>query len=473
MKTAAAYIRVSTDDQIEYSPESQLKNIREYARRSGLILPEEFIFVDEGISGRSAEKRPAFNRMIGAAKQKPKPFDVILLWKFSRFARSREDSILYKSMLRRDLGIDVVSISEPTGDDKMSIIIEAMIEAMDEYYSINLAEEVRRGMTEKATRGEPQTAPSIGYRMENRRLIVDPDGAAIVRMIFADFTGGMGYRDIATKLNDMGVRTRFGNAYETRTVEYILTNPVYIGLLRWTPQRGRARKPGTEDTILREGSHERIIDQDTWRKAQERVEEIRRKYGRYARHTAYAPVMLQGLVRCSACGATLARTTSESMQCHNYAKGKCNKSHSIKVEKLDKLFMDALKYDMETRHFNIVAKPRKSEDDDAEVIARKLSRERTKLERVKTAYENGVDTLEEYRENKRKILETIRALEALAPPPAPVDITAEFLARNSKAIALVQDPSLSAQEKNQLLRSFVIEVIFNRQDCSVSIFYYI
>lgn len=473
MKTAAAYIRVSTDDQVEYSPESQLKNIREYVRRNDLILPEEFIFVDEGISGRSAEKRPAFNRMIGTAKQKPKPFDVILLWKFSRFARSREDSILYKSMLRRDLGIDVVSISEPTGDDKMSIIIEAMIEAMDEYYSINLAEEVRRGMTEKATRGEPQTAPPVGYRMENRKLVVDPDGAALVRMIFSDFIGGMGYRDIAAKINTMGARTRFGNRYENRTIEYILTNPVYIGMLRWTPQRGSSRKPGTENTILREGSHERIIDQDTWRAAQDRVEDTRRKYGRYARHTAYAPVMLQGLVRCSACGATLARTTSASMQCHNYAKGKCSKSHSIKVEKLDSLFMDTLKSDIDTRNFKIVAKPRKTEGDSAEVIARKLARERTKLQRVKTAYENGVDTLEEYRTNKRKILDAIRALEAQASPPAPVDITAEFLARNSKALALVQDPSLSAQEKNQLLRSFVSEVIFNRQDCSVSIFYYI
>ena len=331
MKTAAAYIRVSTDDQVEYSPESQLKNIREYVRRNDLILPEEFIFVDEGISGRSAEKRPAFNRMIGTAKQKPKPFDVILLWKFSRFARSREDSILYKSMLRRDLGIDVVSISEPTGDDKMSIIIEAMIEAMDEYYSINLAEEVRRGMTEKATRGEPQTAPPVGYRMENRKLVVDPDGAALVRMIFSDFIGGMGYRDIAAKINTMGARTRFGNRYENRTIEYILTNPVYIGMLRWTPQRGSSRKPGTENTILREGLHERIIDQDTWRAAQERVEDTRRKYGRYARHTAYAPVMLQGLVRCSACGATLARTTSASMQCHNYAKGKCSKNSTASL----------------------------------------------------------------------------------------------------------------------------------------------
>lgn len=153
MNTAAAYIRVSTDDQIEFSPDSQLKAIRKYAKDHELILPDEFIFVDEGISGRKADKRPSFQRMIGTAKLKPKPFDVILLWKFSRFARNRQDSIVYKSMLRKQCGIDVISISEQLSEDNTSVLIEALIEAMDEYYSLNLAEEVKRGMSEKFSRG--------------------------------------------------------------------------------------------------------------------------------------------------------------------------------------------------------------------------------------------------------------------------------------------------------------------------------
>ena len=144
MRTAAAYIRVSTDDQVEFSPDSQLKCIREYAQHNDIILLDDHIYMDEGISGKDTRHREAFNRMIGVAKTKPKPFDIILVWKFSRFARNREDSIVYKSMLRKQCDIQVVSISESLGDDKTSILIEAMIEAMDEYYSINLAEEVRR-----------------------------------------------------------------------------------------------------------------------------------------------------------------------------------------------------------------------------------------------------------------------------------------------------------------------------------------
>ncbi|MEG0693750.1 MAG: recombinase family protein, partial [Oscillospiraceae bacterium] len=85
MKIAAAYIRVSTDDQVELSPDSQVKLIRDYASRNDMLIPDEFIFADEGISGKETTKRTAFNAMIGKAKQKPKPFDCILVWKFSRF----------------------------------------------------------------------------------------------------------------------------------------------------------------------------------------------------------------------------------------------------------------------------------------------------------------------------------------------------------------------------------------------------
>ena len=85
MRTAAAYIRVSTDDQLEYSPDSQLLQIRRYAKDNGFLLPQQWVFVEEeGRSGRQSSKRPEFLRMIAAAKQSPKPFDAILVWKYSR-----------------------------------------------------------------------------------------------------------------------------------------------------------------------------------------------------------------------------------------------------------------------------------------------------------------------------------------------------------------------------------------------------
>ena len=86
MKTAAAYLRVSDERQDEFSPDSQLKLIREYCARNDISLPDDLIFYDDGISAKSDKKRDRFNEMIALAKQKEKPFQMILVWKFSRFA---------------------------------------------------------------------------------------------------------------------------------------------------------------------------------------------------------------------------------------------------------------------------------------------------------------------------------------------------------------------------------------------------
>lgn len=162
MKQGACYIRVSTDDQLEYSPDAQLREIQKYAKSNDILISKEHIFIDEGITGRSAKKRPGFNKMIGTAKQDPRPFDVILLWKFSRFARNQEESIVYKSLLRRQ-GVEIISVSEPLAEGPFGTLIERIIEWMDEYYSIRLSGEVTRGMTEKALRGGFQTGAPFGY----------------------------------------------------------------------------------------------------------------------------------------------------------------------------------------------------------------------------------------------------------------------------------------------------------------------
>ena len=81
--------------------------------------------------------------MIGLAKGPDHPVDCILVWKFSRFARNQEESIVYKSMLRR-IGVSVISISETIDDSPFAPLIERIIEFMDEYYSTRLSQEVTR-----------------------------------------------------------------------------------------------------------------------------------------------------------------------------------------------------------------------------------------------------------------------------------------------------------------------------------------
>ncbi len=119
------YARVSSDKQdVDLSISAQLKSMREYAARNGYMVLREF--VDEVESGRTAA-RPAFREMIGLAKMKPPPYEMILVWKLSRFARNREDSIIYKSLLRKQ-GIQVISINERIEDTPTGRLMEGIID---------------------------------------------------------------------------------------------------------------------------------------------------------------------------------------------------------------------------------------------------------------------------------------------------------------------------------------------------------
>lgn len=475
MKTAAAYIRVSTEDQVEYSPDSQLKAIRNYAKQNEIILPDKFVFIDEGISGRKADKRPAFQQMIGTAKLKPRPFDVILLWKFSRFARNREDSIVYKSMLRKQCGIDVISISEQLGEDKTSILIEALIEAMDEYYSVNLAEEVRRGMNEKFSRGEVVSQPPFGYKMGNGFFVPDEVNAPIVQMMFRDYLNGMGTRAISAKLNDMGIKTSKGNNFENRTVEYILTNPVYIGKLRRS-KNGYSNldrfHEDTENTVYINGNHKPIIDNETFELVHKKRIKNKSLYKRYDRQ-AHVEFMLKGLVRCSNCGATLTlNAKAQYLQCHKYAKGACKISHSIMLKKINTLIIDRLKSDLSTGSFELNIKPREEYKKIEIPVDNLIEKECKKLDRVREAYESGVDTLEEYKINKIKINQRIKELEMMRPE----EISQNEIIKNTEkkitaTLDILENPDVSETIKNIALREILDKIIFLKPRGIIEIFY--
>lgn len=474
MKTAAAYIRVSTEDQIEFSPDSQLKAIRKYAKEHDLILPEEFVFADEGISGRKTDKRVQFQRMIGTAKLKPKPFDVILLWKFSRFARNREDSIVYKSMLRKQCGIEVISISEQLSEDKTSILIEALIEAMDEYYSLNLAEEVKRGMSEKFSRGGVVSQPPFGYRMQDGIFFPDETAAPIVQMIFQDYLADTPVRAIANKLNGMGITTRHGNAWENRTVEYILTNPVYIGKLRRSQTGDRSDRFHEQDECV-DGQHQPIIEQAVFDAAQAKRADTKKMYKKYARHDQPVQFMLKGLVRCDTCGATLVMSsTGQYLQCHNYGRGKCKVSHAINVRKLNQIVLDQIREDLTAPDFASRIQKQNVPKSAESPIPALIEKEERKLDRIREAYEAGIDTLDEYRQNKQRITETLTALreQLTEAAPEPVDIGA-FIGKVQSSMKTLTDPCASEIIKNLTLHTIIEQIIFMKPSGRIEIVYHL
>ena len=127
---ATLYARVSSDRQdADLSVAAQLRALRDYAKNNGYSVVREY--VDEAESGRIAD-RPQFRNMIDEGGKATAPFQVILVWKFSRFTRRREHAVAFKSMLRRK-GIRVVSITEHADDSPTGKLMEAIIESADDF----------------------------------------------------------------------------------------------------------------------------------------------------------------------------------------------------------------------------------------------------------------------------------------------------------------------------------------------------
>lgn len=404
MLRGACYIRVSTDNQTEFSPSAQLKAIKSYAKNNNIEILDDYIFVDKGISGRKADKRPAFQDMIKIAKSKPKKFDVILVHKFDRFARSREDSVVYKSLLKKECNIKVISITESIEDDKFSVILEAMLEAMAEYYSLNLSDEVKKGMTEKAIRGQYQSSPPFGYSIENGILQIIENEADIIKFVFDKFTTKeMNKMQLAKYINKLGIKTHRGNLFDNRNIEYILTNPVYIGYTRWTPSGKMKRGIKNEDTIIVKSDHIPIIDETTFNKAQELINISKAANRKYFKHSTNLH-WLNGLIKCKYCNSTLVRNSKSYYQCRGYVGGKCLKSQLVDINKIDKIILEQIKQDFNSKiNINTKFNIQQKNDSEINIILDQINKIKLKEKRIKNAYMNGIDSLEEYKENKKEL----------------------------------------------------------------------
>ena len=206
-----------------------------------------------------------------------------------------------------------------------------------------------------------------------------------------------------------------------------------------------------------------------------RLEETKKKYRRYARKNEQVSYMLKGLVRCSSCGSTLVMqsTACQSLQCHSYARGVCKTSHSISIAKANNAVIAALETAVETQSFNIEAPARMTADRGTD-YDKLIRSEQRKLERVKEAYENGIDTLAEYAEKKRKVLAAIARLEseAAGEQPAPVFNAAAYAKRVANVLVQIRDPSLSAQSKNDVLRSILLKIVYDKASQRLVLYFY-
>ena len=315
------YARVSSDKQdLDLSISAQLRAQRDYARTKDHEVVREF--VDEAESGRTSQ-RPVFQEMIALARRKPPPFQAILVWKLSRFARNREDSIIYKSLLRRQ-GVQVISVTEHMEDSPTGRMLEGMIEVMDEFYSANLAQEVARGMRESASRGFwVSSGTPYGYRRVHvqdggkLRAKLEPDHQTegVVQKMFQMASDGMGCKEIAKALNLQGIPSPRGKRWGKGRVHKVITNELYTGTLLWGVSGNYHRQAGLKPVRV-EDAYPALVDRSTFEGVIVTLKS--RAPTQTPPRRVSSPYLLSGLLRCGSCHATMFGTGAKSGRFHYY-----------------------------------------------------------------------------------------------------------------------------------------------------------
>lgn len=320
-KRVALYARVSTTEQAEegYSIDEQIRILRQWCERQGYEVYREY--VDRGISGKSIQGRPALQQLLNDAKQKA--FDMVLVWKTNRLSRNILDLLKIVNLLKQK-NIAFKSYSEnhetETASGQLHFNIMA---AIAEFERANIAENVKMGMLARAKEGAWNGGQVLGYDTveipsENRKkkstmLVVNEKEAQTVRRIFQLYIEGNGYKSIANKLNKEGHRTKKNNFFSINAIKTILTNPIYVGYIRynvrvdWSEKRRNNINP---NPVIVKGQHTPIISEEVWEKAQTIMRNRSGKPNRI--HSGEYP--LTGLLKCPSCGAgmVLGRTTNRN-----------------------------------------------------------------------------------------------------------------------------------------------------------------
>lgn len=373
---AVIYARYSSERQTEQSIEGQLRECKEFAEAEGITIIDSYI--DRAISGKT-DNRPAFQQMITDSASHR--FNAIIVYKLDRFARNRYDSAMYKAKLKKN-GVRVLSAKEHITDSPEGIIMEGLLEAMNEYYSAELSQKIRRGMRENVVKGKTTGGGvALGYKIgEDKRLEVDADTAPIVQKIFDMYASGSSYADIINALNDAGYKTSRGNAYNKSSIQRILKNRKYVGEY-------------VVKNIAEISECPAIISRDLFESVQVRLSEATHKNKHRNEHN----YVLTGKLRCATCGKPVTGTAGTSKTGNRYYYYKCaDRCTSLAQEKLESKVLSLLiayltpeKIDQISNAAYECYKKEQSNNSEQETLKKQIATLEKKINNIINAIMNG------------------------------------------------------------------------------------
>lgn len=302
MKTAVIYARYSSDSQTEQSIEGQLRVCEEYAKKNNILILNTYI--DRAMT-RTNDLRPDFQRMLKDSTKHE--WDYVLVYKLDRFSRNKYESVIHKRTLKEN-GVKVISAMENIPDTPEGIILESLLEGMNQYYSAELAQKVKRGMRETRLKGYNQggTLP-YGYKLNGRNIVIDEEKSIIVKYIYEQYSNGIYVRDIIKSLTQKGILNH-NKQFAENTVYHILKNEKYTGIY-------------IKNNEVFENMYPQMISKELFEKVRSKS-----KLNAYGKRSIKTTYLLRNKLKCGYCGKPISAecgTTKNGKRIYYYkCKGK-------------------------------------------------------------------------------------------------------------------------------------------------------
>ena len=395
-KVCGLYMRVSTEDQARegFSLPEQKERLDAYCKFKGFVIKD--YYTDAGISAKTGNYRPEFERLKEDIKSKK--INTIIALKQDRITRSIFDwEELMRFLEENDAYLDCVNddINTTNANGKMvsrilMSVSQQEIERTSERTKVGLAGAIKQGHI-------PHQAP-LGYKHENKKLVIDHLTKDVVIRIFELYHKGMSYQKISTLFNKEQVLGKTN--WRDSSIVAILENEIYKGDF---VHGKRTKHPTYYENVV-----EPIVSKEIWEECQVQKKKNSKSYQRTLTY-----LFLQKL-RCPKCNRILGGKATQKKNgniyyyyyCHDC---KINFKESLVEEYFNDFVNELVEYDSVVNQFFLPMIKQKF-DEPQEELKKDINKQKDKLERIKRAYINGVFSLEEYND-ERKLVES--ALEKL------------------------------------------------------------